>query len=68
MPHDWPADFPFSLTCESCDAGMEIGSYEEAVMAGWTDISYAPEQLMANFLGLCPECRRQEQDEARERM
>jgi hypothetical protein len=46
-----PADVPFSLACEGCDGGMEIGSYEEAIAAGWTDICYAPDLSMANFLG-----------------
>ena len=67
LPDGAPDDVPFSLVCEGCDAGMEIGSYEEALQAGWTDICYAPEQLMANFLGLCPECRRREEEEAKAR-
>jgi len=60
-----PADVPFSLVCEGCDGGMEIGSYEEALRAGWTDITYAPDLPMANFLGLCPECRQWRDDEER---
>jgi hypothetical protein len=63
QPSDFPADVPFSLTCESCDSGMEIGTYEEAMSAGWGDISYAPELSMANFIGQCPECRRREEEE-----
>lgn len=61
LPPDFPPDVPFSLTCESCDGGMEIGSYEEALLSGWTDIVFAPEQLLANYLGLCPECRQREE-------
>lgn len=64
-PERIPSGVPFSLTCEQCDAGMEIGSYEEAIEQGWTDIVYAPEQLMANFLGLCPECRQRLEMEER---
>ena len=67
LPQGIPPGVPFSLTCEGCDCGMEIGSYEEAIDAGWTDISYAPEQLMANFLGLCPECRQRQEEEERVR-
>jgi hypothetical protein len=67
MPSDIPPDVPFSLTCESCDGGMEIGSYEEAISAGWTDICYAPDLPMANFLGLCPECRTRQEEEERAR-
>jgi hypothetical protein len=47
---------PFSLICTECDAGMEIRSYEQAVAEGWTNIEYAPDLPMANYLGLCPEC------------
>ena len=65
--NDFPADVPFSLSCESCDGGMEISSYEEAIAAGWTDICYAPELSMANYLGLCPECRQRQEDEERGR-
>lgn len=67
LPEGIPPDVPFSLTCEGCDGGMEIGSYDEAIEAGWTDITYAPEQLMANFLGLCPECRQRQEEEERAR-
>jgi hypothetical protein len=56
-----PRDVPFSLTCQQCDAGMEIETYEEALAQGWLDITNAPDLPMANFLGLCPECRREEE-------
>jgi len=62
-----PADVPFSLACECCDGGMEIGSFEEAMSAGWTDICYAPDLPTANFLGLCPECRKRLEEEERAR-
>jgi hypothetical protein len=42
---------------------MEIRSYEDAINAGWMDITYAPDLPMANFLGLCPECRQSRDDE-----
>lgn len=48
---------PFSLVCTECDAGMEIRSYDQALAAGWTDIQFAPDLPMANYLGLCPECQ-----------
>lgn len=57
-----PKEVPFSLVCEQCDAGMEIGSYEEALAQGWHFIQYAPDLPMANFVGLCPDCRRREDD------
>ena len=67
VPGDFPADVPFSLACEGCDGGMEVVSYESALAAGWTEIGYAPELPMANFMGLCPECRRRQEDEERGR-
>ncbi|MEX2170726.1 MAG: hypothetical protein WD851_15525 [Pirellulales bacterium] len=51
----------FSLVCERCDAGMEVETYEQALDEAWTNISYEPELSMANFLGLCPDCRRAEE-------
>jgi hypothetical protein len=54
-PHDDAV--PFSLVCTDCDAGMEIRTYEQAPAEGWTKIAYAPDLPMANYLGLCPECR-----------
>lgn len=59
-PHN--RDVPFSLVCMDCDAGMEIGSYAEAVAQGWTDICFAADLPMANYVGLCPACRRQDDD------
>lgn len=50
-------DVPFSLVCSECDAGMNIESLEQATTEGWTEIDYAPDLPMANFIGLCPDCR-----------
>jgi hypothetical protein len=51
----------FSLVCERCDAGMDVETYEQAQNEGWSDISYEPDLSMANYLGLCPDCRRAEE-------
>jgi hypothetical protein len=40
---------------------MEIDSYEQALDGGWSEISYEPDLPMANFLGLCPDCREAEE-------
>lgn len=56
-PRQLPTDVPFSLVCSECDAGMGIASYEQAMAEGWTDIDYAPDLPMANFIGVCPDCR-----------
>jgi hypothetical protein len=53
---------PFSLTCRDCDAGMDMETPEQALAAGWIEIEdVADENLMeAYYLGLCPDCRKQE--------
>lgn len=59
-PHDsQQIDVPFSLVCRECDAGMGIESNGQAVADGWTEIDYAPDLPMANYVGLCPDCREQ---------
>jgi hypothetical protein len=58
-PQYQPIDVPFSLVCSECDAGTDIASHDQAVAEGWTGIDYAPDLPMANFVGLCPECREQ---------
>ena len=55
-------DVPFSLVCLNCDAGSHLESEEEALAEGWTDIEFAPDLPMANWLGLCPICRREEEE------
>lgn len=50
-------DVAFSLVCSECDAGMDIESNDQAMAEGWTGIDYAPDLPMANFVGLCPDCR-----------
>lgn len=57
-----PRDVPFSLSCAECD-GDSPDSYDEAVQDGWTQITYYPEGTSENFLGLCPDCRRSEDQE-----
>ena len=60
MTDSLESDVPFTLVCVDCDAGMEITSYDEAIANGWTDIEYAPDLPMSNYLGWCPACRREE--------
>jgi len=55
-----PRDVPFSLSCTECDCDSP-DSYEEAIRDGWTEIVYYPEGSSENFLGLCPDCRREEE-------
>ena len=57
FPHQLPIDVPFSLVCCECDAGMNVADYEQAMADGWTGIDYAPDLPMANYVGLCPDCR-----------
>ena len=55
-----PRDVPFSLSCTECDCDSP-DSYEAALSDGWTQIEYYPEGSSENFLGLCPDCRREEE-------
>lgn len=52
-------DPAFTLVCSECDAGGDIATEAEAIDAGWSQIQSAPDLPQANFLGLCPDCRRQ---------
>jgi hypothetical protein len=67
LPNNVPPDIAFSLTCERCDAGMDIDSYDQALAQGWTGIDYDPDGLAWNFVGLCPDCRREEEERDRKR-
>ncbi|MEZ6063574.1 MAG: hypothetical protein R3C19_24760 [Planctomycetaceae bacterium] len=52
---------PFtSLTCSDCDDGQHIASLTEAIDAGWTEIRPVSNLLEATHLGLCPDCRREQ--------
>jgi hypothetical protein len=57
-PRYLPADVSFSLVRSDCDAGMDIRSSDQALAEGWTNIQFAPDLPMANYLELCPECRK----------
>ena len=64
MSEDIPPDVPFSLSCTDCDADSP-DSYQEAIAEGWTGIEFFPEGIAENFLGICPDCRRRDEEEAR---
>lgn len=51
-------ELPFSLVCSDCDAGKGIATEEEAMDEGWTEIEPAPQLPQANYLGICPDCRK----------
>ena len=55
-----PRVVPFSLSCTECDSDSP-DTYEGAVSDGWTQIEYFPQGSSENFLGLCPDCRREEE-------
>ena len=48
----------FSLTCADCDNGGKIHSKDEAIEEGWTRIQPQPDLPQANYLGICPYCRK----------
>lgn len=58
-------DVPFSLSCTECDIDSPK-SYEDAIEDGWTGIEYFPQGLMENYLGLCSDCRKREEEEERQ--
>lgn len=47
---------PFVIACVECDCDSP-DSYDEAIAAGWTQITYAPDAFSSNFYGYCPEHR-----------
>jgi hypothetical protein len=51
----------FSLVCENCDAGDDMLNEVDARATGWTQIEYAADLPMANFVGLCPDCATERQ-------
>ena len=48
---------PFTIVCAQCDAGNHITSYDQALAEGWARIEFAPDLPMANYVGVCPDCR-----------
>jgi len=48
---------PFTLSCETCDAGMDIDTPEQALAEGWIEIDEDFDGRSWNYLGLCPECQ-----------
>lgn len=52
----------FSLVCQQCDAGMDIESEEQAIEEGWSGIEPAFDLPQANYCGLCPDCRQEQED------
>lgn len=56
--------FPFvNIQCFHCDGGKDVESLEQAIDEGWIKID--PETELPNFshIGLCPECRRREDED-----
>jgi hypothetical protein len=53
-----PPRAPFTVVCEVCGWRMELGSHEDAPLAGWTEIRSLPNCVAADFVGLCSGCCR----------
>jgi hypothetical protein len=45
---------PFSLVCRGCDPGTDMRSNDQALAGGWSEINYAPDLPMADFIGIMP--------------
>ena len=56
FPFDPLRDMPFVISCVECDCDSP-DSYDEAIVAGWTHITFAPFALAENFFCFCPEHR-----------
>jgi hypothetical protein len=56
FPFDPLRDVPFVIACVECDCDSP-DTYDAAIAAGWTHISYAPDGFSSNFYGYCPEHR-----------
>ena len=48
----------FSLGCIYCDIDGP-GTRVEAEAGGWTSISFEPDMLSLNYVGVCPECKKE---------
>ena len=56
--------FPFlSIECMHCDAGKDIESLQQAIDSGWIKIDPETELPNITHIGLCPECRKIEDDD-----
>lgn len=56
--------FPFSrLACRYCDAGQDIESLEQAIDEGWIKIDPEVDLPHITHVGLCPDCRRKQDDD-----
>jgi hypothetical protein len=61
MCDEVPSDVVFSIVCQRCDADSHLTCHEQAIAEGWFWIAYAPDLPIANFVGLCPDCKREEE-------
>ncbi|WP_254508990.1 hypothetical protein [Anatilimnocola floriformis] len=51
----------FSLVCRYCDAGDGLATEAAAIAEGWSEIELALALPMANYCGLCPDCKTRDQ-------
>ena len=63
-PGALPEPKVFVLTCADCDNGGQIHSEAQAIEEGWTRIQPQPDLPQANYLGICPYCRKISDDES----
>lgn len=54
---------PFSLSCNHCSAGDGIDSIEQATALGWSSIEEDADGMSWDYLGLCPECLKEQREE-----
>lgn len=56
-------ELPLSLECSWCDGSGDVfASGDDAIEAGWSDLTY-DDAAGWNFLGTCPKCKKEHDEE-----
>ncbi len=54
-------EIPETLSCDNCDASAD--SIAEALQEGWIDLNYDPDGRSWNYIGHCPDCQKEDEEE-----
>lgn len=50
-----------TMECQDCIESYHDSGIASAIRGGWAEIEWIPESPRANYRGICPECKRDEQ-------
>ena len=53
-----------TIECQDCIESYHDSGIASAIRDGWSGIEWVPESPRANYRGLCPECKNQEEQSA----